>query len=139
MKHVFIVGGKVIDIVLEVMRESEGDDSAQGPVPISERFHPDFLSSMEQIVEVNEKTAVHIGDVYDGKKFGAPAAPAAPEPTVEESRAERDRLLAATDWSQLADVPAETQETWRKYRQQLRDVPAQSGFPAKVKWPKAPA
>ena len=52
--------------------------------------------------------------------------------TLVEARAERDRLLAATDWSQAADVPQATKDLWAPYRQALRDVPEQSGFPTNI-------
>lgn len=53
-------------------------------------------------------------------------------------RAKRDELIAASDWTQMNDVPlsADKQEAWQAYRQQLRDVPLQSGFPYAVDWPK---
>lgn len=55
-------------------------------------------------------------------------------------RAQRDSLLAACDWTQLADVlqgdPLKT--SWAHYRQALRDVPEQAGFPFSVSWPVAP-
>jgi len=55
-------------------------------------------------------------------------------------RAERDRLLAASDWSQLADCPldVEGKAAWLEYRQGLRDVPQQAGFPGAVEWPVEP-
>lgn len=50
----------------------------------------------------------------------------------------RDRLLAACDWTQLPDVPIETKSAWATYRQALRDVPQQAGFPTDIVWPEAP-
>lgn len=56
-------------------------------------------------------------------------------------RAERDRRLAETDWTQLPDVPltAEQRAAWQQYRQALRDVPQQPGAPYDVMWPEPPA
>lgn len=57
------------------------------------------------------------------------------------ARTQRDTLLAQTDWvvtramERAEPVPA----AWAGYRQALRDVPAQEGFPATVVWPEAPA
>lgn len=55
-------------------------------------------------------------------------------------RAERDRLLAECDWTQLPDVPLdpEAQSAWQDYRQALRDVPQQPGAPYDVTWPEPP-
>ena len=54
-------------------------------------------------------------------------------------RGQRDFLLEQSDWSQLPDVPLQTKELWSDYRQQLRDIPTQSGFPYDVQWPAKPA
>jgi hypothetical protein len=55
-------------------------------------------------------------------------------------RAERDQKLAATDWTQLIDSPFsnDTNGVWQAYRQALRDVPTQAGFPWDVAWPTVP-
>ena len=60
--------------------------------------------------------------------------------TAEEARAERDKLLAETDWTQVLDAPidAETREAYRAYRQALRDIPDQEGFPGTITWPELP-
>jgi len=51
-------------------------------------------------------------------------------------RFERDRLLAATDWAALSDVTMSPEMA--AYRQALRDVTAQPGFPDTVTWPAKP-
>jgi hypothetical protein len=65
-----------------------------------------------------------------------------PAPTTEElaaaARAERNALLAATDWTQAADVPQFTKDKWAPYRQALREVTEQSGFPSEIQWPAKP-
>lgn len=50
-------------------------------------------------------------------------------------RARRDALLSGSDHMALAD---RITDDWRTYRQALRDVPAQSGFPTNVTWPSEP-
>lgn len=52
-------------------------------------------------------------------------------------RSDRDRLLQQSDWTQLADAPVDS-AAWAAYRQALRDVPSQSGFPYVVSWPTTP-
>ena len=49
---------------------------------------------------------------------------------------ERDSLLAQTDYLALSDQTLSAEMTI--YRQALRDVPAQSGFPFSVTWPSKP-
>jgi pyruvoyl-dependent arginine decarboxylase (PvlArgDC) len=53
-------------------------------------------------------------------------------------RAERDGKLANTDWTQGKDIPDAVSTKWAAYRQALRDVPAQAGFPWDVQWPTQP-
>lgn len=55
-------------------------------------------------------------------------------------RGERDALLGACDWTRMDDCPiGEGQrEAWRAYRQALRDIPQQAGFPHEVEWPEKP-
>ena len=52
-------------------------------------------------------------------------------------RANRDRLLADSDWTQVADAPVD-QRAWAVYRQQLRDIPQTFDNPDDVTWPEAP-
>ena len=56
----------------------------------------------------------------------------------EAARAKRDQLLAACDWSQLPDVKQELREAYAGYRQALRDIPDQAGFPYEIEWPEVP-
>lgn len=52
-------------------------------------------------------------------------------------RIERNRKLAECDWTQVADAPVD-KEAWAKYREELRDITKQSGFPDNVIWPLEP-
>ncbi len=53
-----------------------------------------------------------------------------------EVRAERDSRLASTDWTASSDLTMS--DEMKAYRQALRDVPAQSGFPTTINWPTKP-
>lgn len=70
---------------------------------------------------------------------------AVPEPTTEEIaaqvRAKRDALLAETDFLMMPDYPLgeEDATALKTYRQELRDVPTQDGFPTEITWPDLPA
>lgn len=56
--------------------------------------------------------------------------------TAEAARRYRNELLSRCDDKVWPDhVPDE----WRTYRQSLRDVPLQSGFPTNVTWPVEPS
>lgn len=52
-------------------------------------------------------------------------------------REQRNKLLADTDWTQVSDAPVD-KAAWATYRQALRDVSAQDGFPWNVTWPVQP-
>lgn len=52
-------------------------------------------------------------------------------------RAERNSLLSQCDWTQVDDAPV-NKTVWATYRQALRDVTAQTGFPWTITWPDAP-
>lgn len=55
-------------------------------------------------------------------------------------RARRDAELERSDMYMLPDFPITelVREQWRQYRQDLRDIPSQSGFPDNVVWPIKP-
>ena len=60
------------------------------------------------------------------------------ESASENIRGLRNQLLADTDYTQLADASGDT-AAWATYRQALRDIPAQDGFPFTVTWPTEPS
>ena len=85
--------------------------------------------------------SVEIGWSFDGA--GTPLPP--PPDTEGEAarvRALRDRLLVESDVMVLPDrwvaMTQEQQAAWATYRQTLRDVPLQAGFPWTVEWPAQP-
>lgn len=59
---------------------------------------------------------------------------------AEQLRLHRNVLLSKCDWTRLDDAPitAEQKNNWAAYRQALRDVPTQGGFPWEVTWPTEP-
>tara|TARA_Y100001937_G_scaffold55597_1_gene76578 strand:- start:6945 stop:7418 length:474 start_codon:yes stop_codon:yes gene_type:complete len=56
-------------------------------------------------------------------------------------RADRDRKLAACDWTVLTDSPLTTAKKteWKTYRTALRDISAAEGFPHTMEWPTEPS
>jgi len=52
-------------------------------------------------------------------------------------RNQRNVLLAECDWTQLSDAQVDA-AAWATYRQALRDITEQSGFPWSVLWPTKP-
>lgn len=55
-------------------------------------------------------------------------------------RDRRDSLLVSSDWTQGNDSPLDnaSRQLWASYRQNLRDITSQEGFPYDVVWPTKP-
>lgn len=103
-------------------------------VPPENVFYPGYASKF-----IEAPDDVDHGWTYDGTTFLPPVIP--PIPTAQLAgiiRAERDARLSTTDWTQAADVPQATKDKWAPYRQALRDVPQQAGFPDNIQWPSKP-
>lgn len=102
----------------------------------------DFVESIRSdytdIVDLNDHPQANIGDTWDGTVFSKPA------PDLEllgaSIREERNKLLTESDWTQLADSPldADGKLAWALYRETLRMIPQQDGFPETVNWPPKP-
>ena len=56
---------------------------------------------------------------------------------ADDARTLRNDLLAATDWTANSDVTMTAEMT--AYRQALRDITSQAGFPTSVTWPQEPS
>ena len=54
----------------------------------------------------------------------------------ENIRNRRDQLIKESDWRAVSDRKLEP--AWKRYRQALRDISKQEGFPHDVKWPTDP-
>ena len=75
-----------------------------------------------------ETTAAEQEAAYKARKDAEQAA------SVRNSRTEK---LKDSDWTQIADSTAD-KAVWATYRQALRDITAQSGFPWTITWPESP-
>ena len=60
------------------------------------------------------------------------------EQAEESVRTQRDKLLEECDWTQSRDVLLDNDSDWTSYRQELRDITLQDGFPYNVTWPTKP-
>ena len=92
----------------------------------------DSLDVMPNLVEATEGV---IGWSYSNGVFAAPVI--ADEEAAKPLREKRNFLLSESDWTQVADAPVD-QAAWATYRQALRDIPSQAGFPNEVTWPVEP-
>jgi len=63
--------------------------------------------------------------------------PVDPKALAAEARTKRNAILTQSDWTQVADAPVD-QTAWATYRQALRDITIQAGFPENIDWPVSP-
>lgn len=102
----------------------------EGPQAQPTRYQVAFRDGVEEI-DGKWYTKYSVADM-DAEAIAAKDAAQAAA-----ARADRNAKLADSDWTQLADAPV-TGTAWATYRQALRDVTAQAGFPWEITWPDAP-
>jgi hypothetical protein len=85
-----------------------------------------------------EPSDVAVGDTYETGRWviGYTAANRPQDEAEQAVRNKRDQLLAETDWMALSDVTMSS--GMQSYRQALRDITGQAGFPYSVTWPTKP-
>lgn len=106
---------------------------------VSDLWMVPSLDAFEGITLVSAPDGVAVGHLYDGSTFTA-FEPTAADTALRslEAKQARDIELGLSDWTQLPHVLEETKNIWATYRQALRDIPAQAGFPWNVQWPIKP-
>ena len=75
---------------------------------------------------------------WDGSAWTTPTTQELEAEQAQRVRDQRSALLFKTDWTQLPDVPENVKAAYMEYRQALRDVTEQSGFPYNINWPIEP-
>lgn len=105
-------------------------------VVISQELHQQLLAGQAE------------GKLIQADATGKPELADQPEPSDSEKkalkaaevRAKRDAIVerVTREINRIEDKGKKA-KLWRKYRQTLRDLPAQDGFPFSVTWPDAPA
>ena len=96
-------------------------------VVITEQRHEELMQAQASGLEI-------VGDA-DGNP--TTIDPTTIPMTPEQARAKRESLLIESDWTQMPDAPVD-KASWATYRQALRDITKQSGFPHDVVWPTKP-
>jgi hypothetical protein len=114
----------------EVLEALGADVVFEGPQASPTRYQVAFRDGVEQI-EGKWYTKHSVADMDADAKAAADARQA------EAVRSTRNAQLKESDWTQLADAPVDT-AAWATYRQALRDIPGQDGFPWDVVWPTLP-
>ena len=126
----------------ETINELGGDVVFEGPQASGGTVYQ--YSQRQGVEQVNGKwyTKYVLGPVFtDGETTAAEqeaAYKAAKDAEQAASvRATRSDKLADCDWTQVDDSPVD-KAVWATYRQALRDITSQAGFPWTITWPDAP-
>jgi hypothetical protein len=112
------------------INELGGDVVFEGPQAQPTRYQVGFRDGVEQ---VNGKWYTK----YSVADMGVDAIAAKDAEQATAVRATRSSKLADCDWTQVEDSPVD-KAVWATYRQALRDITSQAGFPWTITWPDAP-
>ena len=114
----------------EVLETLGADVVLEGPQASPTRYQTAFADGVEQL---DGKWYTK----YSVAEMDAEAIVAKDTEQAKTMREQRGEKLKDSDWTQVADAPVD-KAVWATYRQALRDVTAQSGFPWTITWPDAP-
>jgi hypothetical protein len=124
-------GGPTWGQTTEEILEALGADVVfEGPQTQPTRYQVAFADGVEQ---VDGKWYTK----YSVNNMDVDAITAKDEEQAKSVRASRTEKLKDSDWTQVIDAPVD-QAAWATYRQALRDITAQEGFPWDIEWPEQP-
>ena len=133
----------------EVLTALGADVVFEGPQATGGTVYQYSQASGVEQVDGKWYTKYVLGPVFTDRAAseGQPAQTAAEQETAYKAmkdteqaksvREQRTQLLKDCDWTQIADSTAD-KTAWATYRQQLRDITGQAGFPWTITWPDAP-
>ena len=133
----------------EVINEWGGDIVLEGPQASGGTVYQYSMRSGLTEIEGKWYTNYILGPVFTDRaaEGDQPAQTAAEQETAYKAmkdaeqaksvRTSRTEKLKDCDWTQIADSTAD-KAAWATYRQALRDITAQSGFPWTITWPESP-
>lgn len=126
---------------------SEFDYTSYGVVEVSDTPIPDYNPDIERVVEYDP---VKVNGAWL-RNWVVEELPDEEKQQILDNKAaairsERDRKLAETDWRVIVEVEKAAIDglgiqyptVWADYRQALRDITKQPGFPLTVDWPVPP-
>ena len=123
------------DVVFEGPQATGGTvyqySQRQGVEQINDKWYTKYVLGpvfIDQVVDGVTTTAAEQETAYKAQKDAEQA---------KSVRATRDAKLAECDWTQVADAPVD-KAVWATYRQALRDITTQTGFPWTVTYPEKP-
>jgi len=111
----------------EVLAELGASVVLEGAQASPTRYQTAYRDGVEEI-DGKWYTKYSVADMDDEAKTAKDAEQA------KSVRTTRDEKLKDSDWTQVADAPVD-KAVWATYRQELRDVTKQVGFPWDIEWP----
>ena len=134
--------GFPVQLTEEIINDFGGDIVFEGPQATGGTVYQ--YSQAAGVEEINGKwyTKYILGPVFTDGETTAAEQEAAYKAMKDAEQAKsvrqsRNDKLKDSDWTQIADSTADKQ-AWAAYRQALRDVTAQQGFPWTIQWPEQP-
>jgi len=112
----------------EVLEALGADVVFEGPQATPTRYQIAFANGVEQDSQGRWFTKYSVSDMSQEARNALDATQA------EAMRKQRTEKLAESDWTQVADAPVD-KAAWATYRQALRDITTQPGFPWEITWP----
>jgi hypothetical protein len=114
----------------EVLEALGADVVFEGPQAQPTRYQIAFRDGVQEI-DGQWFTKYSVADM------NAEAIAAKDAEQARSMREQRTQKLKDSDWTQVADAPVD-KAAWATYRQALRDISQQTGFPWEVTWPDQP-
>ena len=124
----------------EAVNRFESDIVFEGPQATGGTVYQYSQRDGVEQVEGKWYTKYVLGPVFTGDTAAADEAEYKARKDAEQARSirnSRTEMLKDCDWTQIADSTAD-KTAWATYRQALRDVPSQTGFPWEITWPTQP-
>ena len=107
------------------------DPVFESPTPTTTRYQTAFKDGLEQDAQGRWLWKWTVSEMGDEAKASLD------EGQAKSVRTDRDKRLADSDWTQVADAPVD-KAAWATYRQALRDLPNAAGFPWDHTYPNKP-
>jgi hypothetical protein len=127
-------------ITEEAVNRFESDIVFEGPQATGGTVYQ--YSQRDGVEQLDGKwyTKYVLGPVFTGETAAADEAEYKARKDAEQAaevRKQRTEMLKDCDWTQIADSTAD-KTAWATYRQALRDITTQTGFPWTITWPTQP-
>jgi hypothetical protein len=138
---IIIRTGQCDDNIIGTLFIEEGYTILEGVADINTQYVVNNEIISLSSTEIAEKTTYKYGYVWDRVSRVLVKSSTDEEIAAhlsEQARIKRDRLLLNCDWTQTSDQNESTKLLWQPYRQALRDITEQQGFPNIINWPVKP-